>query len=115
MGEYQFIENGIKKVNSLEDFDDTNIKGYDHNFNGGVFLNTLPSYWIDKDEIHEIKVELFIQHPNDGNIEGVIILRYVNDYEIEKLQVCIRDESTLADHENSKLDIPDGNYEFVKQ
>jgi len=113
VGEYQYIENGIEKVNTLSDINNPAISGYQHKISGGVFKHQLPSFCIDNSNIAEIKIWLHIDHPTDEFAEGRIILRYVNDNGIEKIESCIYDKSTLSD--NNKLDIPDGSYTFVKQ
>lgn len=115
VGEYQYIENGTEVVNTLSDFDDPTVSGYDHTISGGVFVHFLPHYCIDNSQSQEIKIELFIAQPDDFDIEGRIILRYVNNNGTEKLEVCIFDRTTLADDTNAKIDIPDGYYEFTKQ
>jgi hypothetical protein len=115
VGEYQYIDNGIEKVNTLADFDNPSLSGYDHRISGGVFVHQLSSYCIDNSALPEIKIELMIANPNDDKIEGRLILRYVNDNGTEKLEICIFDYTTLADDINAKFDIPDGFYVFVKQ
>jgi len=115
VGEYQYIENGIEKVNTLTDFDSVSISGYDHNISGGVFTHNVPNMCIDNSESQEIKIELDIVDPSNFKIEGRLILRYVNDNGIEKLEVCIYDYTTLVNDENARIEIPDGYYEFVKQ
>jgi len=115
VGEYQFIESGIEKVNTLADFDNPFLSGYDHRISGGVFVHQLPQYCVDNSALSEIKIELMIENPNDDDIEGRLILRYVNDNGIEKLEVCLYDYTTLAENTNAKFDIPDGYYVFIKQ
>ncbi|BAO75848.1 hypothetical protein WPG_1618 [Winogradskyella sp. PG-2] len=115
VGEYQYIKNGIEKINTLSDFDNSAISGYEHNISGGVFVYRTITECIDNSSSQEIKIELMISNPIDNLIEGRIILRYVNEDNIEKLQVCIYDYTTLADDANARIDIPDGYYEFLKQ
>lgn len=116
VGEYQYIENGIEKVNTLADFDNQNISGYNHNISGRVFTHILPNFCIDNSQSQEIKIELSITSPLDSFISGYIILRYVNDNGSEKLEACIYDHTTMGDNnENERIDIPDGYYEFNKQ
>ncbi len=115
VGEYQYIENGVEKVNTLADFDNPSISGYNHKISGRVFTHNIPNICIDNSHSSEIKIELMIESPGDHLIEGRVILRYVNENGTEKLEVCIYDYSILADNENDRIDIPDGNYEFVKQ
>lgn len=115
VGEYQYIENDLEKVNTLSNFNNVSVSGYNHKISGSVFLHQLPNYCIDNSDIQEIKIELIIQQPNEDFVEGRIILRYVNEDGVEKLQVCIYDYTTLAEDTNARIDIPDGYYEFVKQ
>jgi Family of unknown function (DUF6705) len=115
VGEYKYIENGIQKVNTLSDFDSTTLSGYDHSISGGVFVHRLPDSCIDNSDPTEIKIELFIESPEDDFIEGRLILRYVNDNGVEKIQVCVYDYTTLADDVNARIEVPDGYYEMIKQ
>jgi len=115
VGEYKYIENGIEKVNTLDDFDDTSITGYDHTISGGVFTHITPSYCLINSDNQEIKIEVSLTDPDDFNITGNVILRYVNEGGVEKLQICIQDNSVLADDENANIAIPDGFYELIKQ
>ncbi len=95
VGEYQYIENGVEKVNTLADFDNPSISGYDHRISGGVFVHFLPKSCIDNSHSSEIKIELTIESPGNHQIEGRVILRYVNENGTEKLEVCIYDYSIL--------------------
>lgn len=115
VGEYQYIENGIEKANTLSDFNNIAVSGYQHKIAGGIFLHRLPYYCADNSLPQEIKIELFIEDPNDSFIEGIVILRYVIDNGTEKLEVCIHDTSTLAEDPNAHLLIPNGYYEMIKQ
>lgn len=115
VGEYKYVENGLQKVNTLSDFDSTTLSGYDHRISGGIFVHRLPDSCIDNSDPTEIKIELFIVSPDDDDIEGRLILRYVNDNGIEKIQVCVYDYTTLADDVNARIEVPDGYYEMVKQ
>jgi hypothetical protein len=115
VGEYQYIENGVVKVNTLSDFNDTNIKGYDHNISGGVFTHITPNYCIINSDNQEVKIKVSLSDPNNFDITGNVILRYVNEDGIEKLQICVQDNSVLADDENANIAIPDGYYQLIKQ
>lgn len=115
VGEYRYVENGIEKVNTLTDFDSTDITGYDHTIAGGVFTHIMPSYCIINSNNQEIKIEVSLTDTDDFNITGNVILRYINEDGVEKLQICIQDNSVLADDENANIAIPDGYYELEKQ
>ena len=117
VGEYQYIENGVEKVNTLADFNSPQVSGYEHNLSGRGYTRFLPGYCEDNSTPQEIKISLNITKPtNDDNvIEGKLILRYINDNGIEKLEVCIFDYSTTAYEVTDRIDMPDGYYEFVKQ
>ena len=115
VGEYQYIENGVEKVNTLADFDDTTITGYTHKISGGTFMHNLPTYYCeDNSEPAEIKINVSIDHPTDNDVNGQLILRYINDNGVEKLEVCIYDQTTLGDG-NERTLIPNGQYTLVKQ
>ena len=115
VGEYQYIENGIEEVNTLADFDSSTILGFQHNLSGGVFTYNLPTYCDDNSTSSEIKITLSIEDPNDQYTSGKVILRYINDDGIEKLETCIYDYTNDGDDPNARISIPDGNYVFVKQ
>ncbi|WP_157492002.1 DUF6705 family protein [Mangrovimonas sp. ST2L15] len=114
VGEYQYVENGIEKVNTLIDFEDVGISGYTHKISGGIYVHQLPNYCLDNSDPSEVKIELIIHHPTDEYAQGRLILRYLNDNGVEKLEACIYDYSILGDG-SVRLDIPDGNYVFIKQ
>lgn len=115
VGEYQYIENGTEKVNTLLNFGNPTITGYRHNIKGSVFAHRLPSHCIDNSDISEIKIELIIDQPEEADTEGIVILRHVNENGVEKLQACIYDNTTMGDIPNARIDIPNGYYEFIKQ
>ena len=47
VGEYKYLENGFEKVNTLNDFNNTSITGYNHKISGGILIHDLPKYCID--------------------------------------------------------------------
>lgn len=113
VGEYQYVENGVEKVNTLIDLDGLGISGYTHKISGGIYVHQLPNYCLDNSDPSEVKIELIIHHPTDEYAQGRLILRYLNDNGMEKLEACIYDYSILGDG-SVRLDIPDGNYVFIK-
>ena len=115
VGEYKYKYNNLEIVNSLNDINNPAISGYSHNISGGSFQHRLPDNCIDNSLPEEIKIWLIISHPSNKDIEGRIILRYINDNGIEKIQACIYDYTTLAYGQNDRIAIPDGYYEFIKQ
>ena len=114
VGEYQYIENGIEKANTLSDFMNPNIEGYAHKISGGSYTHVLPGFCEDNSPISEIKISLFVSHPIDEFVDGRAILRYVNDNGTDKLEACIYDYTTLGDSD-VRLEIPNGYYVFIKQ
>lgn len=115
VGEYKYKQNNLEVVNSLNDFDNPTISGYEHNISGGIFTHVLPEFCVDNSDPSEIKIELFIKHPSNRKIEGIIILRHVIDNGIEKIQACIYDETVFSYGDDDRIAIPDGFYEFIKQ
>ncbi|MBO3115313.1 hypothetical protein J4050_01055 [Winogradskyella sp. DF17] len=115
VGEYKYVQNGLEIVNTLNNFDNADLSGYEHGISGGIFSRRLPNWCTDNSTTQEIKVELFIEHPNNDLIEGNLILRHIIDNGVEKLETCIYHESNLSYDTNARIPIPDGNYVFVKQ
>jgi len=115
VGEYQYKSNGITVVNTLDSFDNPFISGFSHNISGGSFKHRLPNHCIDNSDVSEIKIWLFINHPTENDTEGRVILRYLSDNGVEKLQACIYDDSALSNDVDARIDISDGYYEFIKQ
>ena len=78
-------------------------------------MHNLPTYYCeDNSEPAEIKINVSIDHPTDNDVNGQLILRYINDNGVEKLEVCIYDQTTLGDG-NERTLIPNGQYTLVKQ
>ena len=115
VGEYKYKYNNLEVVNTLNDFNNPSISGYAHNISGGSFQRWLPDNCIDNSQPSEIKVWLIIDDPSNQYIEGRLILRYVNENGVEKIQVCIYDETVFSYGDNDRIAIPDGYYEFIKQ
>lgn len=115
VGEYQYITNGLVLVNTLDDFDNPLLSGYEHNISGRNFKHRLPSSCVDNSDVAEIKISMHINHPTEEFTEGILFLRYVNDNGVEKLQACIYDNTTMGNIPDARIDIPDGYYEFIKQ
>lgn len=113
IGEYKFIENAVEEVNTLMDFNNIELGVHEHNISGGIFIHQLPNSCLDNSSPSEIKIQLTIKSPNDEYAQGRLILRYLNDNGMEKLEACIYDYSILGDG-SVRLDIPDGNYVFIK-
>lgn len=114
VGEYQYIVNQFEVANTLASLNSPIISGYEHKISGGVFMHRLPSHCTDNSNPAEVKISVKINHPTEEDTEGIVILRYVNENGIEKLQACIYD-NTIMGPPNSRIDIPDGYYEFIKQ
>lgn len=113
VGEYQYIEDSIEKVNTLNDIDNPSISGYDHIISGNNIVRPIPYFCIDNSDPLEKKVWVFIGHPTDEFVDGRLYMRYVNEAGVEKLEACIFDETNLSD--SNILDIPEGSYVFIKQ
>ncbi len=114
VGEYKYIENGVEIVNTLADFINNTVSGYRHKIAGGIFMHRLPPYYCeDNSNPAEIKINANLNHPIDSNVDGQLILRYVNDGGTEKIEVCLYDQTTL-DTPNHTL-IPNGQYVLIKQ
>lgn len=114
VGEYKYVVRGNEIINTLLNFRNSNVSGYQHDISGGVFKHILPNHCVDNSHVSEIKVSLLMSSPSDENIEGRLILRYVNNNGVEKLEACIYDNTTIGDND-VRIEIPNGYYVFIKQ
>ena len=115
VGEYQYIENGVEKVNTLSSLTNPSISGYNHNVTSVIIHYNVPFYCAMSSPKSEIKLELNLTSPINNFIEGTLIVRYFQDNGLEKLEVCINDSTTLSGNVNDRIEIPDGLYVFIKQ
>jgi Family of unknown function (DUF6705) len=118
MGEYQYIENGIEKVNTLADINDDSIDPYYHKITFGIILaNHYLPQCLDCDT-NEHRISMEIEHPNFPQITGTLIMRYKNEGGVEKIYLNILDgqgKFTLNEGDPTNIDIPLGDYVLIKQ
>jgi hypothetical protein len=117
-GEYQYIENGIEKVNTLANINDTNIHPLSHKISNPLIIanHHLPQC-LDC-EVNEHRISITIEHPNFSQITGELIMRYRNEGGVEKIYLNILDgqgKFTLNVGDPTNIDIPLGDYVLIKQ
>lgn len=117
-GEYQYIENGIEKVNTLANINDSNIHPLSHKISNPLIIanHHLPQC-LDC-EVNERRISITIEHPNFSQITGELIMRYRNEGGIEKIYLNILDgqgKFTLNEGDPTNIDIPLGDYVLIKQ
>jgi len=117
-GEYKYIENGIEKVNTLANINDSNIHPLSHKISNPLIIanHHLPQC-LDC-EVNERRISITIEHPNFSQITGELIMRYRNEGGIEKIYLNILDgqgKFTLNEGDPTNIDIPLGDYVLIKQ
>lgn len=117
-GEYQYIENGIEKVNTLANINDSNIHPLSHKISNPLIIanHHLPQC-LDC-EVNERRISITIEHPNFSQITGELIMRYRNEGGVEKIYLNILDgqgKFTLNEGDPTNIDIPLGEYVLIKQ
>jgi hypothetical protein len=118
IGEYHYIENGIEKVNTLANINNSNIIPELHLISG---YNILSKY--NKPVVcnncaeDERRVEVVIAHPDDSGITGYLILRHVIENGIEKIEATLVSGHKLPSGATGpeKIDVPLGEYVLIKQ
>lgn len=122
IGEYQYIENGVEKINTLSILDNqANLESpYEHNLVGG---STLLKYQFpgcpecDPSE-KRIKVRFNDPSPNMAHLNGIMYmgLRYINDIP-EKMQINFGKKGAIIIEDGAPLEpnIPFGTYLMIKQ
>lgn len=118
MGEYQYIENGIEKVNTLADINDDSIDPYYHKITFGIILaNHYLPQCLDCD-VNEHRISMRIEHPNFSQVTGKLIMRHKIEGGIEKIYLKVLDGGMrvlLNETDPKKIDVPLGEYVLIKQ
>jgi len=115
IGEYLYKENNVIIVNTLADINNTSIRGYQHNIGGTLIMHNLNNPRCPQCDFSERRVKLIIDKPNDMNASGYLTLRYLNINGVQKLEAILENASIMGSEPPAKLDMPDGNYIFIKE
>ncbi|QCE40959.1 DUF6705 family protein [Psychroserpens sp. NJDZ02] len=126
IGEYQYIENGIKKVNTLENIDQKLIGDSDYNLYAYSLMwpNTYPQ--CDECAVDEKRMVMAINEQSKRHLTGLsdqFVIRRYFDNEIEKLKVwfilsgngIVLDENTGELSDETGFSLPYGEYTLTKQ
>ena len=115
VGEYQYIDNGIEKINTLIDLNNPLITGYEHKISGSRLISTRVYPPCINCALGEKRLDINIKDPTTEFAEGRLILRHLTDVNgIERLETFIYDKSYLGDG-IIRIKIPNGEYTFIKQ
>lgn len=122
-GEYQYVENGVEKINTLSALVSPFPDPYSHNIEGNI-INTSTAFPIcttcppDQKRLH-----LSFSDPTRANINGLtgeIILRRVDSGGQQKLELWLRSAGHITYNEANPpqytdLNVPWGTYVLTKQ
>ncbi|MGG5485649.1 DUF6705 family protein [Gaetbulibacter sp. PBL-D1] len=103
VGEYQFIENGVEKVNTLTNLNDTSIGAYDHHLGGNLIYNDCK--YLPSDDCVEGEKRLDIGYVDALKpYTGALVLhkRVVNGQEAIKATMTLSGEMSI----NPDTDLP---------
>lgn len=118
IGEFKYIENGVEIINTLNDLNNPNISGYEHNISG--VLIKIPNLTVRCDDCNpnERLIKVFIKDPSRPYLDNhEIILRYLISSTPEQISVRINPTSSLfvpSDDAPIELSVPDGTYIMTK-
>ncbi len=119
VGEYRYVENGVEKANTLNRLDDISITGYSHKISGYSIISKISRPKCDDCSIDERRVRLFIGHQTVEDVDSNLVLRYVNENGVEKLEIRIFGGGPIMVQPDRtdpvELDIPLGEYTLIKQ
>ncbi len=127
VGEYQYIENGVEKVNTLSNLNSNHNNMYDFNLLNVSciwFPSTRPR--CNECSTDEKRLRMGLNEPSRRNIQGLrnsFILRNFTESGIQKLKVWFVDESMQGmifdenDHPSTitNFSLPFGEYTLIKQ
>ncbi|MBN9282824.1 MULTISPECIES: DUF6705 family protein [unclassified Flavobacterium] len=118
VGEYQYIENGIEKVNTLQQMITQPNNTSEYNISGNlIWTKNLYPKCSECDE-NERRIKLFISDPLREYLSNAIILRYKNENGTEKIIAKILKNGTSfmpPDNAPDEMRIPYGEYVLIKQ
>ena len=119
VGEYQFIENGVEKINTLSNLN-TLSDPYEHNLTGCLILLKYQFPGCPECDPSEKRVKIDFTDPstNMAHLNGIMYmgLRYINDIP-EKMQINFGKKGTNIVEDGAPLEpnVPFGTYLLVKQ
>ena len=115
VGEYQYIENGQELANTLIDINQT--LGVLHRISGVGIITKYNRPQCDECAEDERRLKVEIQHQNYPGVEGKLLLRYINENGVEKIEMLVSDGPALSldNDAPTNIDIPFGEYVLIKQ
>ncbi len=119
VGEYQYVENGVEKANTLSNFDNPSLKGADHRICGFSIISKISRPKCDECTIDERRARISISHQTAEDVTSTLVLRYVVEGGVEKLKIRIFGGGPRFVEEDRtdpvELDVPHGEYTLTKQ
>lgn len=121
VGEYQYIENGVEKLNTLPLINTYSpSEYYEHNLTGNfdVFPDEFPKCNTCTQYEKRIILDVSDPNPNFSHLNGMKMgLRYLNDNGNEQLQINFEMKGIITLPDNSPIEpsLPFGEYLLVKQ
>ncbi len=119
LGEYQYVENGVEKVNTLNLIDSSSIQYYEHLITGSSLVDKNARPACDTCSINDRGVRLTIRHPDLNDVYSEMIVRHFTDNGVEKIRATLLGggPGLIAPDRTDPvtIDIPDGEYILIKQ
>ena len=118
VGEYQYIENGIEKVNTLQQMELMPSEASGYNISGNLIIgkNTYPK--CSECNLNERRIKLRYRDPERKYLSNAIVLRYKNENGAEKIiaKIYKSDGSFMQpDGSPDEMRVPYGEYVLTKQ
>jgi hypothetical protein len=119
IGEYQYVENGIEKANTLSDLNQNFSRQRKHKLNGNRFINKNNRAWVCNDcsEL-EKRLKLIINDVISGRFGDFIIRRKTeNNQEVIKVLATHFSGKILIGDEPEQINfaLPEGEFTMIKQ
>ena len=122
IGAYRYIENGVEKVNTLSQMNDSTLGVYSHSIFGNLIIkNTSPPVCNDCG-LNERRVNLTMHDPTRENIVGLsgsLVLKRFDAGTIQKIKMNLRQEGNIIyidgnPPQYNSLSVPWGEYILTK-
>ena len=121
VGEYQYIENGVEKVNTLSEINIDYPGQNDHNISGNFLIKKTSKPFCSDCLVDEKRLKLGLTEPNKGVYGELIVKKTTTINGFEAIKILIRDTGTSTinivgqpQYDNC-FSVPVGEYTLIKQ
>lgn len=117
VGEYQYLEDGVEKINTLINLAESHLYSFDYGIHGNAILR-MNNHMCFGCTQNEVRIRASLVEHSTGNISQIIVSKVIeNDQPAMKINVWWRMGYYNSDYESLPLQpsFPSGDYVLIKQ